>query len=364
MNAKVDRGYGAMKLWLPYVTSGSGSDVYTSRLAGGLRRFGWQVEITPFPARSEFMPWRLRRTSRPPAIDVIVANSWNAFAFAQSNRVPLIAVEHHCIFDSEYEPYKRWAQSVYHRVLIRRFEERSFRLADAVVGVSRYTADAVTREFGIGDVHVIHNGIDSRFWQPDADVHKNSDSPYRLLFVGNLSERKGADLLPKIMAALGPGYELTCVLGLRARRSADLAQHNIRVVRGLCVGELRNLYSSSDLLLFPSRLEGFGYAIAEAMACETPVVASNVSAIPELVIDGVTGMLCNRDDIGCFVSAIRALCQSREKMSEMGRRGRQRVLKHFTDEGMAREYDRMLRKVVAERRYNIDRESESANGLS
>lgn len=343
-----------MKLWLPYVRSGSGSDVYTARLAEGLRRLGWQVVVTPFPRQFELVPWALKPFRKPDGIDAIVANSWNAFAFGHEREVPLIAVEHHCVFDPDYEAYKGRLQKVYHRFLIRRFEELSFSLADAVVAVSKYTAAAVSRAFGVSNVRVILNGIDARLWAPDTNARRSSGAPYKLLFVGNLSERKGADLLPRIMRELGRDYQLTCVLGLRGKQGTRYSEANIRAVSGLTVGELRALYSSSNLLLFPSRLEGFGYAIAEAMACETPVVATDVSAIPELV-DGATGILCKRDDVDCFVSAVRTLCERPGIVQEMGRRCRQRVLRQFTEEEMARGYDLVLREVISAQEYRSDR---------
>jgi glycosyltransferase involved in cell wall biosynthesis len=140
-------------------------------------------------------------------------------------------------------------------------------------------------------------------YSPAENIKRNNAS---LLYVGSLSKRKGADLLPAIMDKL-PGYRLICI----SRTSGELVKHpRIRVVVDCSRNCLVNYYRSSSVLISPSRLEGFGYTTAEAMACGTPVVCSDSSSLPELVSDGKDGYLVPVDDVSAFASAIRAIAEA------------------------------------------------------
>jgi glycosyltransferase involved in cell wall biosynthesis len=106
--------------------------------------------------------------------------------------------------------------------------------------------------------------------------------------------------------------------------------------------ELRDEYRRADLLLFPTRLEGFGYAVAEAMACGTPVVTTRCSALPELVDDGRTGRLCRMDDVAGFADAVRELVADNELLYRMGRAARMIAIERFSMSRMAHSYAALL----------------------
>ena len=80
---------------------------------------------------------------------------------------------------------------------------------------------------------------------------------------------------------------------------------------------LLEAYLDSDALLFPTRLEGFGQVALEAMAYGLPVISTNGSALPEVVEDGATGILCPQDDAAAFVAAARRLQQQHDLWSAM-----------------------------------------------
>jgi glycosyltransferase involved in cell wall biosynthesis len=102
--------------------------------------------------------------------------------------------------------------------------------------------------------------------------------------------------------------------------------------------QVPDAYRSADALLFPTRLEGFGYAAVEAMACALPVVATNSSSIPEIVQHGQTGHLCQQDDVAGFVSAVRALAADPQMWKRMGDAGRRRAVEHFQIDKMVSAY--------------------------
>lgn len=326
-----------MKVWLPYVLAGSGIDVYTHILARALKMRGCEVVTTPIEHKWQYFPWRLRYLSMPQDTDIILTNSWNGFAFARKN-AKLVVVEHHCVFDPAFLPYRSAGQRLFHELLIRGFERVSFGAADEVLAVSQYTSDSVRQSMGVDGARVIRNGIDTDFYSPGiAKAPRRDREPFRILFVGNPSRRKGADLLAPIMTGLGDGFELRYTGGLRNGVNVD-SRPNLVCVGRLDEDQLREEYRRADVLLFPSRLEGFGYVAAEAMACGTPVVASNRSSLPEVVEDKVTGLLCPMDEVGAFVEALSELRDDPGKLERFGTAARARAVAHFSLDRMADEY--------------------------
>jgi len=318
-----------MKVWLPLIRAGSGSDVYTMRLAEGLRRHGVESEITSFDRYFEFAPKLLAGVAPPPGCDVVLANSWNAFAFRRPG-LPLVAVEHGFVLDPLYRPYKTRAQHRYHSLLIRRYELASFAAADRVIACSHFTAEALGRTLGLRDVEVIWNWGDTERFSP-GEPHVAA-GPFKLLFVGNPTRRKGVDLLAPIMQALGAAFELRVTGGLRAYDGEGRWPSNVTFIGKLDERAMIEEYRNCDALLFPSRYEGFGYAALEAMACGKPVVATHAAALPEIVADRQTGLLCPPDNVGAFVAACLALARDRTRAREMGACGRERACEQFAPE--------------------------------
>jgi glycosyltransferase involved in cell wall biosynthesis len=327
-----------MKIWLPTIRAGSGADRFTVRLARALQSRGVEAEITWFPHWYELVPDLLRSTRPPPRTSLVHANTWSGFAFKQRG-LPLVLTEHHCVLDPDYLPQAGIARQLYYRTWIRYCVSRSLAAADVVTAVSRSTAEALRRGTGVSAI-VIANWVDTANFRP-ADGERQP-GPFRLLFVGNLSSRKGADLLPPLMTLLGPTFELTIVGGLRPGMR-DVTAPNIKTVRDLSDGELVRAYQSCDVVVVPSRLEGFSYVALEAAACGKPVVASRGSALPEVVRDGVTGLLCPVDDVAAFASAVRTLSAEPALARSMGQAGREMAVRVFTEEAAVAAYGNLYR---------------------
>lgn len=326
-----------MVIWLPYVTAGTGTDVFTRTLAESLAERGHDVHVTPFRHWWQYAPWRLRLARVPAGTHIVLANSWNAFAFRRTG-IPLVSVEHLLVLDPALKPYRTFAQATFHKTLVHLFERQSADQADAIVAVSAYTAHQLQQHLGVPAPKVIHNGIDTQFFQPPIRPASGSGiRPMRLLFVGTLSRRKGADLLPQIMQRLGPGFELRFTGG-------DGGNKLVRPGPGVIpIGHLdrkalRTAYQDADLLLFPTRLEGLGLVALEAMACGTPVVASRTGPLTEIVEDGINGRLCPVDDVKAFTDAIRQLRADPEQLSKMGTAARGTAETGFSIDRMTDEY--------------------------
>lgn len=326
-----------MKIWLPTIQGGSGTDVFTRRLSHALERRGVESEITWFPPSFQLAPNLLRFVPPPRGTTVTHANSWNGFAFARKG-IPLVVTEHLNVLDPSYRPYKSLVQRIYHESFIRRFVLASFRMASAITAVSQFTASSLRAVWPGRSARAIHNWIDVRTFTPRNQEGHRGQRPFRLLFVGNLSRRKGADLLAPIMSEMGPHFQLCFTAGLRQSKPIPMERNMIPIGRITEESVLVGAYQECDAVLVPSRFEGFGLSALEGMACGKPVIASRSSSLPEVVEDGVTGILCPIGDVAAFAAACRRLAENPDLLHKYGEAARRRAEELFSEEVILPQY--------------------------
>ena len=246
-------------------------------------------------------------------------------------------------------------------------ERTAMEHADAIVAVSRQTREDVLRLFDVqpARVHVIHNGIDPAEYRPtgatDALVRHGIDpaTPY-VLFVGRITRQKGIIHLVDAIPEIDPGLQIVLCAGApdTPEIGREMAAHvaEVRAKRSGVIwiremlprAEMIQLYEHAAVFCCPSVYEPFGIINLEAMACETAVVASRVGGIPEVVVPEETGLLVDLTlspgtfepaDAAAFSSALAAainrLGQDPELRARMGKKGRQRVLEHFSWDAIA-----------------------------
>lgn len=332
-----------MKIWFPVIAGGSGTDVFTRRLANALARRNIATELTWFPRHYEFFPRLLRGVSPPSGTTHIHANSWNGFAFAKRD-VPLVITEHQGGYVTA-RPYNSHAQKLYHTLWVQRYVKQSVRAAAAVTAVSNFARDALVALTGRTDVETIFNCVDTDLFAPQPDTAVTAARPFRLLFMGNSTWMKGADLLPEVMRTLGARATLYYTSGLKGRALSQATSNMVPLGRLSNDDEIRLAYRNCDAVIVPSRFEGFGLVALEAMACAKPVIATRIAGIPEVVDDTVTGLLCGRGDVACFVAACNELRQNTEKRNALGRAGRARAETMFSENRIVEQYIALYRRL-------------------
>lgn len=119
--------------------------------------------------------------------------------------------------------------------------------------------------------------------------------------------------------------------------------------------ELADLYRSCDLFILPSAQEGFGLVYVEAMAAGKPVIAAQAGAVPEVVVDGQTGILVEYGDEAALAGAIAHLCADSGLSCRLGAAGRQRFLDRFSFERVMTRFDELLGEVVNASRESVAR---------
>lgn len=262
-------------------------------------------------------------------------------------RIPLVLTVHHLVLDSFMQQYSSWAQRIHYKTDLRFFSSLSIKRADAVTAVSEFTANMVRDELGYrGSIRIIYNGIDTEKFSPGK--RSNQRKNIRVLFAGNLSRRKGVNLLPAIAARLAPDIEIVYTRGLRG--GCDLPDlPNLKNLGRITSEGMPDLYRNCDILLFPSVREGFGLVPAEAMACGRPVVATDCSSLPELIDDGKGGFLCPLGNVDAFAGKINLLAENSQLRREMGDYNRAKVEKLFTLDRMISQYRDLFDEVLSKR---------------
>lgn len=217
--------------------------------------------------------------------------------------------------------------------------------ADAIVAVSRDAAErAVNREhFPADRVRLIYNGIDA-----EAVIPRTGQWSRRLVLAARLEPIKRIEVLLRAMAILrraDPQVTLTIVGDGSARPALERLAEELGLAgstrftgwREDVASELR----SADCFVLPSRSEGLSMTLLEAMATGLPVVATRVGGNPEVVEEGVTGLLVPHSDPEALARALREVIEDPSRARAMGEAGRERVLARFSLRVMAESYHRL-----------------------
>ena len=214
-----------------------------------------------------------------------------------------------------------------------------------LIAVSEATAGDITEYLDIDreQVRVIHEGLDPDFpGEDDPDSPAGLPSSY-VLFVSTLEPRKNVvGVLEAFAIAVDRGYSGHLVLvgrwGWRTeniRKTLETSPAKDRIIHLDYVErqQLAGLYGGADAFLFPSWLEGFGLPLLEAMACGTPVVTSNISAMPEVA--GTAAMCVDPADPSAIASALMTLVEKPEHRHSLSEAGRRRAALFSWDEAAA-----------------------------
>jgi glycosyltransferase-like protein len=237
------------------------------------------------------------------------------------------------------------------------FEKRAVARSKNIFVVSKYWHDALKRDYEHQSV-IAYNGLDSSDFKP---LPERKSAVPTVLFVGGLEPRKGLeDLIRAMRLVISRVKDARLVVVAKAGfRGTDHWSAYESVARGLELTDridfhesvdqetLLGLYSDCDVLALPSRNEGWGLVLMEAMACGKPVVATRVGGIPELVESGTEGILVEAGDVNGIADSITKLLHDPALRVRMGRAGRRRVKKFSWDstaEVVLREYERVIQR--------------------
>ena len=353
----------------PEVYGGAGVHVeYLARALSGLVDLTVHCQGAPRDAAVAHQPWPVLHDSvlkvfstdlsmadTVGGADLVHSHTW--YANLAGHLASLLYGIPHVATVHSLEPLRPWkAEQLGGGYALSSWAERvSLDSAAAVVAVSdgmRNDVLSVYPEIASERVRVIRNGIDTVEYAPDqkTDVlerHGIDQSRPYVIFVGRITRQKGVPVLLRAAAALDPSAQLVLLAGaadtpeLGAEVSALVAELQatrsgvIWVPEMLPKPDVIQLLTHALVFACPSVYEPLGIVNLEAMACATAVVASRVGGIPEVVDDGVTGLLVPPDDPAALADAMNLLLRDPGRADAMGRAGRERAVAEFSWDAVA-----------------------------
>jgi N-acetyl-alpha-D-glucosaminyl L-malate synthase BshA len=233
--------------------------------------------------------------------------------------------------------------------------------SDAVTAVSESLRASTRQELGFaGEIAVIPNFLDCAVHRRLALTElrrrfdAGDDSIKLVIHISNFRPVKRVDAvvrifericrqLPARLLLVGDGPDLA-----RAHRTAQELGISSLVHAAGAQQDVLTLLSIADVFLLPSAQESFGLAALEAMACEVPVVASNVGGLPEVIEHGVTGFLHPPDDLDGMAASARSVLVDSRRRREITEAARRRVLEQFCEDRVVPLYESLYSTVISE----------------
>jgi starch synthase len=295
--------------------------------------------------------------------DLVHSHTW--YANHAGHLAALLHDVPHVVTAHSLEPLRPWkAEQLGGGYRLSSWVERTaYESAAAVIAVSAAMREDVLRSYPAVDparVHTVHNGIDTALWSPRPDddacrrLGVDPDRP-SVVFVGRITRQKGLPLFLRACAALPPEVQVVLCAGAPDTPEilaeveglvASLREDRSGVVwipEMLPRAEVVALLTQATAFACPSIYEPLGIVNLEAMACETAVIATATGGIPEVVVDGTTGVLVPIEQatdgtgtpldperyVADFAAALTSVVSSPDRAAEMGRAGRARAIDSF-----------------------------------
>ena len=303
----------------------------------------------------------LSMTAAVAGADVVHSHTW--YANMAGHWAKLLHDVPHVVTAHSLEPQRPWkAEQLGGGYRVSSWAERTaYESADAIIAVSNGMRRDVLASYPSLDpdkVHVVYNGIDTDFYRPDEQttvlkrIGVDLSRPY-VAFVGRITRQKGVPHL--LRAGLDFDKDLQIVLLAGAADTPDLKAETDAAIADLRAGrdgvfvvsemlprgEVRQVLTHALAFLCPSVYEPLGIVNLEAMACETAVVASRVGGIPEVVVEGETGLLVDYDESAPrafeqgITDAVNRLATDPVLAGRLGSAGRERAVRDFAWDAIA-----------------------------
>ncbi|MGZ4582576.1 MAG: glycogen synthase [Nocardioidaceae bacterium] len=330
----------------------------------GVTAYGTPQELATANGALQALGTDLLMAEGTAGTDLVHSHTW--YADLGGHLATLLHGVPHVVTAHSLEPLRPWkAEQLGGGYAVSSWVERvAFEAADAVIAVSAGMRDDVLRCYPAVDpdrVHVVHNGIDPEEYRPDpgtdvlARLGVDPDLP-AVVFVGRITRQKGLPHLLRAARSLHPRAQLVLLAG--APDSPEILAEVTVLVEGLQKEregvvwvrdmlpkpQVVQILSHATVFVCPSVYEPMGIVNLEAMACHVPVVATATGGIPEVVEDGVTGLLVpiEQADDGTgtpvdparfeadLADRINTLLADEALARRMGEAGRRRAVEQFS----------------------------------
>lgn len=300
------------------------------------------------------------------SIDIVESPEWFAegLIYSINKKTPLVVRLHGCRAVPNVYIYQNTPLTFYNKVF---FAEMRYLLnrANVITSVSNHYADIISRYWGISrnKIRTIYNGIDLNIFNAEPSPQIEQLKPY-VLYVGRIDSFKGVDVLcnaipfvlkeyPELIFkfighdTIHPQHKISYKEYLLQTILKDIRM-NVQFLDPIDNRELPNFYRNALISVFPSMCESFGIVLIEAMACGSPVIASQSGAFPEIVNNNQDGILFPKGDAKRLAGQIIHLLKDDSARQSFRNNGINKVKNNFSLNKVADEtldvYDRVLRR--------------------
>ena len=315
--------------------------------------FGGFPEMSTFGERAkEFLDKNLH-------YDIVIDNQSISYGMLEiQKKFPLIEIIHHPI-TKDYKFELQSSSSFMYKLSRHRWysflkmQKRVAPQLKTIVTPSINSLKDIASDFNVNkkNINVINNGLDIDIFIPYKEIKRN---PTKLITTASADVAlKGLDYTLKSLASLVndfPEISLTVIGNMKkgghTSRLIDELDIKDRVLfkTGLSKEEIAKEYASSSIAIVSSLYEGFGYPVIEAMSCEVPLIATNVSSIPELV--GDYAELIPAENTNALSNAIRTILNDYSQYKNIASKGRQHIVNNFNWLKITEEYENIISKTI------------------
>ena len=233
--------------------------------------------------------------------------------------------------------------------------------SDGVTSISNYLKEETFEHFGVTrDIEVVTNFVNCDVYTPIVDAAARAEARKRLaapgeailMHLSNFRPVKRVVDVVRIFAQVAREVpaQLVLVGDGPDRSAAEWLAHDLQIHEKVhFMGKqerVNELLPLADLMLMPSELESFGLAALEAMACKVPSIATRVGGVPELIDDGVTGLLYPVGNVDDMAAGAVALLKDRDRLEAMREAGRRTAQKRFCSSLVVPQYVRYYQSVL------------------
>ena len=291
--------------------------------------------------------------------DIIIDNQSISYGMIEiQKRFPLVEIIHHPItFDFKFElastkkiKYKI-SRYLWYSFLI--MQKKVAPKLETIVTPSKSSKNGIVAEFNCksSNITVINNGLDYEEFAPISNIERNKN---RLITTASADVAlKGLDFSLKALKLLrknNPKIHLIIIGAPKKNGHTEKLikklniEDNVIFKKNISKEKIRELYSTSSIAIVSSLYEGFGYPVIEAMSCEVPLIATNISSIPELVRS--YGILIDPKDEKKLSFNIEKVLNNYDDYKDNAIKGRQHVIETFNWSKITAEYEKILYKTI------------------
>lgn len=331
-------------------------ELFRRALKAGLPAFGGLIYRRGFGWHNFRDLLAMRRLVKAQRFDVIHAHGsmdgWIASLAVLGLRPrPLLIRTRHNLKPIQRHVFNRW----YFRSLVGHVVAISASIRDAMIGAGFVTPERVTVIPSPPDLAPFLAGADGAAVRRELGIPREAQV---VTTVARLQPEKGVDILLRAFAGLAPSHPdarlVICGSGreVKLQLQAMIAEAGLQGSVLMCGfrGDVPAVLAATDVYALPSRAEGLGFSLLEAMASGCPVVASRVGGVPEIVTDGRDGLLVEPENPIALASAIGRLLDSPELRAKLGAAGRATAQERFATERLVARVEELYLRLLDQRR--------------